>query len=114
MISIKLACLIEDPTVSVGMIGWPIEVTVNLTRSVQYPVRGGWSILVCLWWLLQLTGLRIVKSGVHRCVACITATVVFGSSWLTVAVSNFRSARVAGVVAFTSEPVVFSRTKASH
>ena len=48
VISVKLACLLEDPTVSVGMIGWLIRVTVNLTRSVQYPVKGGWSILVCL------------------------------------------------------------------
>ena len=46
--SVKLACLLEDPTVTVGMISWPIRKTVNLTRSVQYPVKGGWSILVCL------------------------------------------------------------------
>ena len=86
----------------------------NLTRSVQYPVEGGWSILAGLKWLLPLTRLRIVKSGVHRGVAYIAATVVFDSSWLAVVVSIFGSARVAGVVAFTSEPVVFSRTKASH
>ena len=48
VISVKLACMLEDPTVTVGMISWPIRVTVNLTRSVQYPVKGGWSILVCL------------------------------------------------------------------
>ena len=58
-----------------------------------------------------------MKSGVDRCVAwsfIISMTVVFGSSWLAVAVSDFGSARVAGVVAFASKPVVFSRTKASH
>ena len=48
VIGVELACLLEDPTVFVGMISWPIRVTVNLTRSVQYPVKGGWSILVCL------------------------------------------------------------------
>ena len=48
VIGVELACLLEDPTVSVGMISWPIRVTVNLTRSVQYPVKGGWSILVFL------------------------------------------------------------------
>ena len=48
VISVKLACLLEDPTVSVGMISWPIRETVNLTRSVQYPVKDGWSIVVCL------------------------------------------------------------------
>ena len=69
VISIKLACPLEEPTVSVGNISWHIRLTVNLTRSVQYPVEGGWSILVCLKWLLPLTGFQIVKSGVDRFVA---------------------------------------------
>ena len=89
----------------------------NLTRLVQYPIEGGWSLLVCLKWLLPLTGFRIVKSGVDRCVTqsfVIVATIILVQSWLAVAVSDFGSARVTGVVAFTSEPVVFSRTKASH
>ena len=47
-IGVKLACLLEDPTVSFGMVSWLIRMTVNLTRSVQYSVKGGWSILVCL------------------------------------------------------------------
>ena len=34
VISVKLACLLEHPTVSVGVISWLIRVTVNLTRSV--------------------------------------------------------------------------------
>ena len=41
VISVMLAYLLEDPTVRVGMISWPIRETVNLTRSVQYPVKGG-------------------------------------------------------------------------
>ena len=65
----ELACLLEDPTISVGMISWLIRVAVNLARSVQYPVKGGWSVFVCLQWLLLLTGFWIVKSGVDRCVA---------------------------------------------
>ena len=48
VIGVEFACLLKDPIVFVGMISWPIRVTVNLTRSVQYPVKGGWSILVCL------------------------------------------------------------------
>ena len=48
VISVKLACMLEDPTVSVGMVSWHIRLTVNLTRPVQYLVEGGWSILVCL------------------------------------------------------------------
>ena len=39
--SIELARLLENPTVSVGMVSWLIRMTVNLTRSVQYSVKGG-------------------------------------------------------------------------
>ena len=59
----------------------------------------------------------VAESGVDRCVACsfiIIATFAFAASWLAIAVSDFGSAWVAGVIAFTSDPVVFSRTKASH
>ena len=49
-----------------------------------------------------------------RRVAYITATVVFGSSWLVVAISDFGSARAAGIVAFTSKPVVFSHAEVVH
>ena len=38
----------------------------------------------------------------------------FTLSWLSVAVSDFGGARVAGAIASTSEPVVFSRAKAGH
>ena len=41
-------------------------------------------------------------------------TVVFASSWLVIAVSDFGGALVAGAIASTSEPAVFSRAKASH
>ena len=84
--------LLEDPIASVGMIGWFVGVAMNLVGPVQYLVQIGWSVYVCLEWLLPLTGLRIVKSSVHRCVAYVTATVVFGSSWLAVAISDFGSA----------------------
>ena len=46
MLGVKLAYLLKDPIVSVGVISWLIMVTVNVTRSIQYPVEGGWSILV--------------------------------------------------------------------
>ena len=58
-----------------------------------------------------------MKSGVDCYVLqsfVVAATVMLIKSWLAVAVSDFGSARVAGIVAFASEPVVFSRTKASH
>ena len=48
VIGVEPACLLEDPTVSVGMISWLIRVAVDLAMSVQYPVKGGWSIFACL------------------------------------------------------------------
>ena len=39
---------------------------------------------------------------------------MFIASWLAVAVSDFGSARIAGAVASTSEPAVFSHAKAGH
>ena len=36
--SVELVSLLEDPTVSVGMISWFIGVAVNLAGSVQYPI----------------------------------------------------------------------------
>ena len=41
-------------------------------------------------------------------------TVVFASSWLVVALSDFGGALVAGAISSTSEPAVFSRAKAGH
>ena len=64
-----------------------------------------------------MTGFGAAESGVDRCVLCsfvIIATLVFIASWLAVAVSNFGSARITGVVASMSETVVFSRVKAGH
>jgi len=58
-----------------------------------------------------LTGLWIVKSDIHYYVAYVG---MFGSSWLAVAISDFGSARAAGVIAFMSKPVVFSRAEAVH
>ena len=64
-----------------------------------------------------MTGFGAAKPGVNRCVShyfVIIATLVFIASWLAVAVSDFESARIAGVVACTSEPALFSRAKAGH
>ena len=64
-----------------------------------------------------MTGFGAAESGVDRLVLrsfIIIATLVFIASWLAVAVSDFGSARIAGAVASTSEPAVFSRAKAGH
>ena len=43
---IKLAGLFEDPTASVGMIGWFVGVAMNLAGPVQYLVQIGRSVYV--------------------------------------------------------------------
>ena len=117
MFGIKLAGLFEDPTASVGMIGWFIGGAMNLAWLIQYLVYIGWSVSVFLEWLFSLTGFGAAESGLdHRVLRSfiIISTLVFIASWLAVAVSNFGSARIIGVVASTSEPTVFSRAKAGN
>ena len=62
-----------------------------------------------------MTGFGAAESGVdRRDLRYFVVTLVFIASWLAIAVSDFGSARIAGAVASTSEPVVFSRSKAGH
>ena len=64
-----------------------------------------------------MTGFGAAESGVDRPVLrsfIIIVTLVFIASWLAVAVSDFRSARIAGAIASTSEPVVFAHAKTGH
>ena len=114
---VELAGLLEDPTASVGMIGRFIGAPMNLAGPIQYLVQIGWSVSVCLEWLFPLTGFGAAESDVYQCVMrsfIIIATFLFTASWLVIAVSDFGSARIAGVVASTSEPAVFSRAEAGH
>ena len=113
----ELAGLFEDPASSVSMGSWFIEGAMNLVGPIQYLIEVGWSVSICLGWLFPLTGLGATESGVDRCVSRYFITIrmlVFIASWLSVAVSDFESARVTGTVAPTSEPVVFSRAKAGY
>ena len=74
-------------------------------------------ISVCIEWLFPLTGFGTAESGVDRCVVrffIIIATFVLAASRLAIAVSDFGSAWIAGAVASTSEPAVFSGAKAGH
>ena len=64
-----------------------------------------------------MTGFGAAESGLDHHVLrsfIIVSTLVFIASWLAVAVSDFGSARIAGVVASTRELAVFSRAKAGH
>ena len=64
-----------------------------------------------------MTGFGATESSVDRYVArslIIIAAFVSAASWFSIAVSYSGSARIAGVVASTSKPAVFSGAKASH
>ena len=64
-----------------------------------------------------LTGFRASESGIDcRIISIITvnAALVLVATWLAVAVSDFEGPLVAGAIASTSEPAVFSRAKVGH
>ena len=71
----------------------------------------------CRGRLLPLTGFRATELGVDRHIFgifIVALTLVFIASWLAIAVLDFGSAWIAGVVASTSELDVFSHAKAGH
>ena len=87
------------------MIGMLVRGAMDLARPIKYSVQTGWTIFVSFEWLLLLTGFRATESGVD-CrifgIFIVASMLVFVASWLTVAISGFRGARVAGTVASTS------------
>ena len=89
----------------------------NLARPIEYSVQTRWTISVSFEWLLPLTGFRAAESGVYRRVLgilVVASTLVFIASWLAIAIPGFGSAGVAGIIASTSQPAIFSRAKAGH
>src|SRR3954471_1100492 len=65
MFGIYLACLLEHPTVSVGVIGWPFGGAMNLARAIEYAVQTGRALVVLFEWLLPLTGFMASESGIY-------------------------------------------------
>ena len=64
-----------------------------------------------------MAGFGAAESSVDRMVLCaliIIVTFVFIALWLSITVPHFGGARIAGAVASTSEPAIFSRAKAGH
>ena len=87
------------------MIGRLVRGAMNLARPIEYSVQTRWTILVSFEWLLPLTGFRATESDIDRRIFgifVVALMLVFAASWLNVAVSGFRGARVAGVVASAS------------
>ena len=89
----------------------------NLARTIKYAVQAGWTQIVLLEWLLPLTGLRAIESGVDRRilgVVTIVLALVSIASRLVFVAFNFRGAGVACIVFATGQPTVLARTKAGH
>ena len=64
-----------------------------------------------------MTRFGAAESGIDRRVlgSCIIVSMlVFIASWLAIAVPGFGGARIAGAIASTSKPTIFSRAKAGH
>ena len=95
---IQLVGMFEHPTFSIGVVRWLIGGAVNLTRAIEYAVQTGRARSTSFEWLFSLTGFRATESGIdYRIfgVVAIVAALVFVATWLVVAVSGLRCARVA-------------------
>src|SRR3954469_7543594 len=61
----QLACLLEHPTISVGVIGWPFEGAMNLAQAGEYSVQIGRALVILFEWLFPLTGFIASESGIY-------------------------------------------------
>ena len=86
------------------MIGWFVGGAVYLAWAIQYAVQAGWSWIISFIWFLPLTGHGATEFGVDRRVfdiVTVASTLVSVASGLAVAISGFRGARFACIVAAT-------------
>ena len=86
------------------MIGWFVRGAMNLARTIKYAVEARWARIVLLERLLPLTVLRATESSIdHRIigVVIVVSTFVSVALGLAVAISGFRGARFACIVAAT-------------
>ena len=83
-----------------SMIGWFIGGAMDLTWTIEYAVQAGRALIIPFIWLLPLSGLGAIESGVDRRVIGIitVASTLSIASGLVVAISGFRSARFACIV----------------
>src|SRR3954464_10017199 len=64
MFGSQLACLLEHPTIHVGVIGWPFGGAMDLAQAVEYSVQTGRALSILFKWLFPLTGFIASESGV--------------------------------------------------
>ena len=106
---IEFAGLLEDPTISVGMVCRSPRSAVDLTYFVQDFVKVRQLVPVIFGWRLFLILPRAFESGVycraHRAVVLDPAR-FFVTAWLPVPISGFVRIRVAG--AASCQPAILS------
>ena len=76
----------------------------DLAWTIEYAVQAGWAQIVSFIWLLPLAGFGTTESGIdHRVIGIVTVAsmLVSVASGFAIAISGFRSARFACIVAAT-------------
>ena len=114
---IYLAGLFEHPAISVSVIGWFIGGAMNLERAIEYAVQTGRSQIVSFERLLPLTGFGVAETGIDYrilSVVAIVSALVSVAPWLSITVTDIRSARGSWRGVTTSQPAVLTHAKAGH
>ena len=85
--------------------------------TVEYAVQTRRAQIVSFEWLFLLTRFRATKSGIDYRVFGVIAVVVAlvsVATWLAIAVSGLRCARVACCVVATGQPAILAHIEAGH
>ena len=94
---VKSAGLLEDPTISVGMVSRLPGGAMDLTRAIEYTVQDGRTQRTSFEWLFPLTGSRASESGID-CriigVIAVVATLLSVTTWSAVGIFGIQSARI--------------------
>ena len=115
MFGVEFAGLLEDPTISVGVVCRSPGGTVDLTYFVQDFVEVGQLVPIIFGWRCFLILPRAFESGVdcraHRAVI-LDPALFFVMARFPVSISEFGCTRVAG--AASCQPAILSSAKAGH
>src|SRR3954463_6465588 len=88
-----------------------------LAQAVEYSVQTGRALSIPFEWLFPLTGFIASESGINcriLSVVAVNAALLLVATRPATVVLGIRITRVLGHVIATSQPAVFSRTKAGH
>ena len=88
-----------------------------LAQAVEYSVQTGGGPRIPFEWRFRLTGFRASKSGINYrilSIVAVNAALLLVATRPSIAVPGFGGTSVAGAIASTSEPTVFSCAKTGH